>query len=59
VTLANCPFHSLAEAYPALVCGVNLDLIGVLLDGLPAGNVRARLAPAPGRCCVTIEATAS
>lgn len=59
VTLANCPFHSLAETYPALVCGMNLDLIGGLLEGLPAENVHARLAPAPGRCCVTIEATAS
>ncbi|MGN9909633.1 helix-turn-helix transcriptional regulator [Phytohabitans sp. LJ34] len=54
VTLSNCPFHQLAESYTALVCGINLHLIAGVLDALPAADLRARLAPAPGRCCVTV-----
>ncbi len=54
VVLANCPFHALAERYTELVCGMNLDLINGLLDALGPGERRARLDPAPGRCCVTI-----
>jgi len=54
IVLGNCPFHSLAENYTALVCGMNLDLIDGMLSTLPATGARARLDPAPGRCCVTI-----
>jgi predicted ArsR family transcriptional regulator len=54
VVLGNCPFHSLAASYTALVCGMNLDLITGMLGALPARCARARLDPAPGRCCVTI-----
>jgi len=57
--LANCPFHALAQDYTEVVCGMNLDLI----DGLPAGlelaDLRARLDPAPGRCCVTVRPRAA
>lgn len=55
ITMANCPFHSLARDYTTLVCGMNLDLIDGLLDALPAGRLRARLDPAPGRCCVIVS----
>jgi predicted ArsR family transcriptional regulator len=54
VTLANCPFHGLAESYTELVCGMNLALIEGLLDVLGQASLRARLDPAPGRCCVTV-----
>lgn len=54
VVLGNCPFHSLAASYTALVCGMNLDLIRGMLSALPARCAHARLDPAPGRCCVTI-----
>jgi predicted ArsR family transcriptional regulator len=57
VTLANCPFQDLAENYTAVVCGMNLDLIGGLLDALQPADAYARLAPTPGRCCVTISTT--
>jgi predicted ArsR family transcriptional regulator len=52
VRLRNCPFHAVARAYPPLVCGLNL----ALLEGLvgDAGHV-ARLDPAAGGCCVTID----
>jgi predicted ArsR family transcriptional regulator len=55
LTLANCPFHSLAQAYPDLICGLNVHLVGGLLDALGAADLCARLGPAPGRCCVTVR----
>ena len=51
VRLRNCPFHAMAQAYPPLVCGLNLALLeGLVGDG---GQV-ARLDPGPAGCCVTI-----
>jgi predicted ArsR family transcriptional regulator len=54
VVLANCPFHALAREHTALVCDMNLHLITAMLDELGHPEVRARLDPAPGRCCVTV-----
>ncbi|HEV7888524.1 MAG TPA: helix-turn-helix domain-containing protein, partial [Acidimicrobiales bacterium] len=34
VVLANCPFHRLAEEHRDLVCGMNLDFLGGLLEGM-------------------------
>jgi predicted ArsR family transcriptional regulator len=56
VCLRNCPFHALADQSTATICGMNLALIGGVLDGLKAKGVAAQLAPAPGRCCVQITA---
>src|SRR5687767_11140846 len=33
IALANCPFHVLARHHTELVCGMNLHLIGGVLDG--------------------------
>ena len=33
IVLANCPFHSLAREHTAMVCEMNLDLVGGLLEG--------------------------
>jgi predicted ArsR family transcriptional regulator len=55
LTLANCPFHALAQDYTDLICGMNLDLVDGLLAGLGRANLEARLDPAPGRCCVTVR----
>jgi predicted ArsR family transcriptional regulator len=54
VTLANCPFHALAEGHRRLVCAMNHALLLGLVEaaGLPGSS--ARLDPAPGRCCVTL-----
>ena len=57
ITLTNCPFHSLVQDYPQLVCGINLDLVGGLLNALDETGWQANLDPAPGRCCVTITRT--
>lgn len=57
IALVNCPFHRLAEEHRSLVCGMNLDFLGGLLDGIgPSGRLDARLAPEPGYCCVRIKA---
>jgi predicted ArsR family transcriptional regulator len=53
ITLANCPFHSLAQEYTTLVCGMNKDFIQGLLKELPT-KLRAELNPKLGRCCVTL-----
>ena len=51
--LANCPFHSLAKEYTALICGINHNLMNALIKELPP-SFKAELEPAPGRCCVTL-----
>lgn len=58
ILLGNCPFHSLAQKHTELVCGMNLCLIGGLLDGLASTTHTAHLNPTPGHCCVTITRSA-
>lgn len=54
VVLQNCPFHALARAHTALICGANLELVrGLVAATGDAGT--AALAPAEGRCCVEIR----
>jgi predicted ArsR family transcriptional regulator len=55
--LGNCPFRPVAAESQALVCGVNLALIGGVLTGLHADGVTAVLAPRAGECCVEIRKT--
>ena len=55
VTLANCPFHGLAQEYTDLVCGMNLDLMAGLVEGLADPTLEARLEPTPGLCCVRLR----
>jgi predicted ArsR family transcriptional regulator len=55
ITLANCPFHTLAQEYTDLVCGMNLRLLDGLLDGLAPTGLTAHLDPAPPHCCVRLE----
>ncbi|MFI2777763.1 helix-turn-helix transcriptional regulator [Streptomyces sp. ALB3] len=57
VRLNNCPFHALADQFPALVCGMNLAGIEGLLAGLPAGDDwNAEMDPLPHGCCVSLRA---
>jgi predicted ArsR family transcriptional regulator len=56
IALLNCPFHRLAEEHRTLVCGMNLDFLAGLLEGMGPGKLDARLAPEPGYCCVRIRA---
>lgn len=55
IALANCPFHLLARQHTELVCGMNLHLVGGVLEGVGAPGLVARLRPAPGMCCVRLE----
>ena len=53
--LRNCPFHAVVDVAPDLVCGVNDELIGGVLDGLEGhARVRAALDGVPPDCCVTV-----
>ncbi len=56
VCLRNCPFDALVAEHTALVCGVNLDFVTGVLDGLGCASARARLQPDPDHCCVRLSA---
>ena len=46
IALANCPFHRLAVEHRDLVCGMNLDFLDGLLEGMAsADGLTARLEP--------------
>ena len=55
ITLANCPFDALAREHTALVCGMNLALVGAVADRVGSGTLTARLDPADDRCCVVLD----
>lgn len=55
IVLGNCPFHALAREHTQTVCGMNLHLLRGVLRGLDDVGYQARLAPAPGHCCVRLE----
>ena len=57
--LTNCPFHRLAARHTPIVCGLNLDLIRGITDGLGDTNHTAVLAPSPGHCCVRVHTSRS
>jgi predicted ArsR family transcriptional regulator len=59
VTFGNCPFSELAREHPALVCGMNLELVRAFLAARGSASVTADLDPAEGRCCVTLTGPAS
>jgi predicted ArsR family transcriptional regulator len=55
VRLRNCPFHALAQGHTDLVCSMNEAFLKGVIEGLPDEELRARLDPSPGYCCVTIK----
>jgi predicted ArsR family transcriptional regulator len=54
MTLANCPFHTLARDHTALVCGLNLELMRGIADGVPGHTREVVLDPGEDRCCVRV-----
>ncbi|MFC8718213.1 helix-turn-helix transcriptional regulator [Kitasatospora sp. NPDC057198] len=48
--LRNCPFHALADEFPALVCGMNL----ALLQGLAGEEWAPAMDPGADGCCVSL-----
>jgi predicted ArsR family transcriptional regulator len=55
VRLHNCPFHALAEEFPALICGMNLALIEGLISARSGDRWAAAMDPQPGTCCVALH----
>jgi len=55
LTLANCPFDSLAREHTELVCSANLALIGGILEGMDCPHLRASGEPHADQCCVAIR----
>jgi predicted ArsR family transcriptional regulator len=54
--LRNCPFHRVAQEQTELVCGLNLEYVNGVCDGLGCRDVETQLEPEQGRCCVTVQA---
>lgn len=55
IRLANCPFHRLSREHTDLVCGMNLDLLTGVAEAAGATDVRTRLDPVDGQCCVVLD----
>lgn len=55
VVLRNCPFHAVAEQERELMCGMNLELVRGLIEGIGADGVSARLEPVANHCCVRLS----
>ena len=54
LSLRNCPFHTVAQRQPGLICGLNAAFVDGLLVGLEATGLQARLQPETGSCCVRV-----
>jgi predicted ArsR family transcriptional regulator len=52
--LRNCPFRTVADVAPSLVCGMNCELVSGLIEGLGMDSARVKLDPAPPNCCLTV-----
>jgi predicted ArsR family transcriptional regulator len=51
ITLANCPFHRLAQRHTEVVCHLNLELLRGAAEAT-SDHRRVVFDTAPGRCCV-------
>jgi predicted ArsR family transcriptional regulator len=56
---ANCPFHRLARAHTALVCGLNGALLDGVLEGCAAADLEVQPVAPPQPCCARIAAAGS
>lgn len=54
-TLTNCPFGGLAKGHRDLVCGMNLELVKGIAEGVGLGETAVQLRPSSDRCCVAIS----
>jgi predicted ArsR family transcriptional regulator len=55
IRLRNCPFGLVADAFPPLVCGLNLGFVRGMLAGCGRPESDAALDPGPTGCCVAIR----
>lgn len=56
--LENCPFDRLAQDHTELICGLNLEYVEGVIEGLACRQVSAALEPNPARCCVVAQVRA-
>jgi len=57
VRLHNCPFRPLAQNHRRLICGINFELLGALLERLASQDLETVYDPRPEWCCVVIRRT--
>jgi predicted ArsR family transcriptional regulator len=55
IVLRNCPFHSVVQQHPELVCTLNESFVRGTLERMGADPARAELSPCTGRCCVVVH----
>lgn len=55
VVLANCPFDALVRDHTALVCGLNEEFVGGIVEATETTEWRACLEPEEGLCCVRLR----
>ena len=53
LALRNCPFHRVAQEQTDLVCGLNLEYVDGVREGLGCAGVETSLTPVPSRNPVT------
>ncbi len=56
IRLGNCPFDALAADRPEAICGLNLELVRGILEGLGSEHLEAVARPRGGACCVEVRA---
>ncbi len=52
--LDSCPFHRVAQEQTAFVCGLNLEFVSGIVDGLGYVGANPSLEPRAGHCCVSV-----
>ena len=55
VRLQNCPYHDMAQENTEVVCAMNLALMQGIAEGLGLTELKARLEPREGMCCVAFR----
>ena len=57
IVMRNCPFRTLAQRWPELVCEINYAYLDSLAGGIGSDRVRAVRRPPNGTCCVALQAS--
>lgn len=57
IVMRNCPFRTLAQRWPELVCEINHAYLDSLASGIGSDRVRAVRRPPNGACCVALQAS--
>ena len=59
MVLENCPFDKVARDHTELVCGLNLEFVDGVSEGLGCTGLAVSLEPSSGRCCVSARRDAA